>query len=726
MAAEGPVLVIAGPGSGKTRVLTHRIAYIIETKKAKPENILAVTFTNKAAQEMKNRVEALLGEINRENNASKKETAFPADDADINQTLNSIYEDTKKFPPGRSLSSEDCDEKTRNSLESLPTGQAGSDERPRRGGNFQFPVSSFYIPHSMFHFPTISTFHSLCVKILRREAEFIGYKKEFIIFDSDDQKSCVKKILKKLNLNDEQFNPKAILSEIGNAKNELITPESYGGMAESYFQQVSSKVYDLYQKELRQNNSLDFDDLIMQTIVLFLRRPEILEKYQDKFKYIMVDEYQDTNHAQYKLINLLSRKHKNIFVVGDDWQSIYRWRGADIRNILEFEKNYPGAKTILLEQNYRSTQEILDVSYSIISKNINRKEKKLWSEKKTSQPIIVYEAADEKGEAEFIVSQIAKMNSGENIKLGDMAILYRTNAQSRAVEETFLRYGVPYKIVGGLKFYARREIKDLIAYFRLIQNPDDLSSFERIANVPKRGLGKATLEKLIIIAREKKMDIINLILESEHKNIAKKRMADLVRFADLIKECRQKSSKMKISELLKYLLESIEYKEYIIDGTEEGDSRWENVRELFTALEKYEKFFAKEALKLFTEEVALATDLDNVDDNHDAATLMTLHSAKGLEYDAVFIIGLEEGLLPHSMSADNPADIEEERRLCYVGITRAKSKVYLLFARVRRIFGSSQANYPSRFISDIPKHLVDFQNQGYSYLRDEDDFIERD
>jgi len=711
MATEGPVLVIAGPGSGKTRVLTHRIVYIIETKKAKPENILAVTFTNKAAKEMKNRVEALLGEMNRENNTGKKETDFPADDASINQTLNSIYEDNKELENNSSL-------------------QRGENEITNNP-NYQYPApdiyySKFQIPNSKFNFPTISTFHSLCVKILRKKAEFIGYKKEFIIFDGDDQKSCVKKILKKLNLSDEQFNPKAILSEIGNAKNELITPEEYSGMAESYFQQVASKVYDLYQKELRQNNSLDFDDLIMQTIVLFLRRPEVLEKYQDKFKYIMVDEYQDTNHAQYKLINLLSRKHKNIFVVGDDWQSIYRWRGADIRNILEFEKNYPGAKTILLEQNYRSTQEILDVSYSIISKNINRKEKKLWSEKKASQPIIVYEAADEKGEAEFIVSQIAKMNSRENIKLRDIAILYRTNAQSRAVEETFLRYSVPYKIVGGVKFYARREIKDLIAYFRLIQNSDDLASFERIANVPRRGLGKTTLEKLTVIAREKDLDIIDLILESKHKNIAKKRMADLARFANLIKECRQKSSKVKIRELLKYLLESIEYKEYIVDGTEEGDDRWKNVQELFTALEKYEKFNAKEALKLFTEEVALATDLDNVDDNHDAVTLMTLHSAKGLEYDAVFIIGLEEGLLPHSMSADNPAEIEEERRLCYVGITRAKTKVHLLFARVRRIFGSSQANYPSRFISDIPKHLVDFQNQGYSYLRDEDDFVERD
>ncbi|MCK4892040.1 MAG: UvrD-helicase domain-containing protein, partial [Candidatus Pacebacteria bacterium] len=360
------------------------------------------------------------------------------------------------------------------------------------------------------------------------------------------------------------------------------------------------------------------------------------------FKYIMVDEYQDTNYAQYKLINLLSKKYKNIFVVGDDWQSIYKWRGADIRNILEFEKNYPGAKTVLLEQNYRSTQEILDASYSIISKNINRKEKNLFSSKKSDQPIIVYEAADEKGEAEFIVSEIAKLNVQKNVKLRDIAILYRTNAQSRSIEEMFIRYNVPYRIVGGIKFYMRKEVRNITAYFRFMQNPNDLLSFERIINIPRRGIGKTTFKKIVDAAKKEKINIIEAIVGLEHNNITKKRINSITDFANIIKECEKKMSEMKISQFLNFFLKSINYKEYIIDGTEEGKNRWENVQELFTAIEKYDKFPTKEAIKLFLEEVALATDLDNIDDNQDAATLMTLHSAKGLEYDAVFIIGLEE------------------------------------------------------------------------------------
>ncbi|MDF1498189.1 MAG: UvrD-helicase domain-containing protein [Patescibacteria group bacterium] len=661
LTTDGPVLVIAGPGSGKTRVLTHRIVHIISIEKTKPENILAVTFTNKAASEMKNRVTELINKMslldvfmgNRSKNYNSYVTSFPAD------------------------------------------------------------------------FPTICTFHSLCVKILRKDAQVIGYKNDFVIFDTDDQKALVKKIMKRLEISDDQFNPKAVLAEISNAKNELVTPQKYENIVNGYFQETVSKIYTEYQKELKQTSSFDFDDLIMQTIVLFLNHKDILEKYQNKFKYIMVDEYQDTNHAQYKLVNLLSSRHKNIFVVGDDWQSIYKWRGADIKNILEFEKNYPGAKTILLEQNYRSTQEILDVSYGIISKNINRKEKNLFSSKKSGQRVVVYEAADEKGEAEYIVTQIAKLNTQKNLKLKDIAILYRTNAQSRSIEETFLRYNVPYKIVGGIKFYMRKEIKDLIAYFRLIQNNGDVLSFERIINVPKRGIGKSTYEKIVNQARKNRKDIIETIINYDEKDITSKRMESLMLFADIIKKSKEKCKKMTIVQLLNYILKEINYENYIVDGTEEGDIRWENVKELFTAVEKYNKMKADEAINLFIEEVALATDLDNVDDNQDTVTLMTLHSAKGLEYDTVFIIGLEEGLLPHSMSIDNPVEMEEERRLCYVGITRAKNRVNLIFARVRRIFGSSQANYPSRFISDIPAHLVDMQNQGYSYLK-EDSFDEND
>ncbi|MCK5084542.1 MAG: UvrD-helicase domain-containing protein [Candidatus Pacebacteria bacterium] len=662
LTTEGPVLVIAGPGSGKTRVLTHRIVHIIASEKTKPENILAVTFTNKAAQEMKNRAVALLDRI---------------------------------------YSSSDKEMKDRKNLDSYSVSFA-------------------------LNFPTICTFHSLCVKILRKEAEIIGYKKDFIIFDGDDQKTLVKKVMKELQMNDEQSNPKAVLAEISNAKNELKTPQEYENIVEGFFQENVSKIYNLYQKELKESNSFDFDDLIMQTAALFLNHPKVLEKYQQKFKYIMADEYQDTNYAQYRLINLLSKKHKNIFVVGDDWQSIYKWRGADIKNILDFEKNYLGAKTILLEQNYRSTQEILDVSYGIISKNINRKEKKLFSSKGAGERIVVYEAANEKGEAEFIVSEIAKLNTQKNIKLKNIAVLYRTNAQSRSIEEAFLQYNVPYRIVGGIKFYMRKEIKNIIAYFRFIQNPNDFLSFERIINIPKRGIGKTTFEKVINVAKKERIGAVDAIINYDHKNITKKRMESLVEFTNIVKRCRKKMSEVKISQFLDFLLKAIDYKEYILDGTEEGEGRWENVQELFSAIEKYDKFSTEEAVKLFLEEVALATDLDNVDDDQETVTLMTLHSAKGLEYDTIFIIGLEEGLLPHSMSMENPAEMEEERRLCYVGITRAKNKVHLIFARVRRIFGSTQANYPSRFISDIPEHLVEHKYQGYSYLREEEDCVEVD
>ena len=653
---NGPVLVIAGPGSGKTRVLTHRVVYAIVEKNIPKESILAVTFTNKAAKEMKNRIVSLLG-----------------------------------------------------SMDAL-----GSDKKA-----FHKAINSYSTSFAT-DFPTISTFHSLCVKILRDEAEHIGYKRDFVIFDSDDQKSLIKKIMKELQIDTENFNPRTILAEISNAKNELRNPKTYEEMIDGYKEETVSKIYNIYQTRLKENNSMDFDDLIMQTSILFFTNPKVLEKYQDKFKYIMVDEYQDTNHAQYKLVNLLSKKHKNIFVVGDDWQSIYKWRGADIKNILEFEKSYAGAKTILLEQNYRSTQKILDASYSIIAKNINRKEKSLWSKKESGFPITVYEAANEKGEAEFIISEIAKANTKDNLRLNEIAILYRTNAQSRSIEEAFLQYSVPYRIVGGIKFYMRKEIKDIIAYFRLIQNPTDLMSFERVVNTPKRGLGKSTYEKIISESRNQGKGIVEIISNYNKGDISVKRLESLIGFSKIIENCKEKAKTMKIKELLEYLLTNINYELYIKDGTDEGESRWENVKELFTAVEKYDDFTAEKSLNLFLEEVALATDLDKVDEKQDAVTLMTLHSAKGLEYDTVFIIGLEEGLLPHAMSLSDEFEMEEERRLCYVGLTRAKNRAHLVFARVRRIFGSTQSNYPSRFISDIPAHLVDMQNQGYSYLDSEE------
>jgi len=661
IATDGPVLIIAGPGSGKTKVLTHRIAYIIGKGKINPTNILAVTFTNKAAQEMKNRVGALL-----------KET---------------VYANNPKIPPA-------------------PFEKEGV-------SNIQYPV--------------IGTFHNICVRILRQEAEAVGYKKSFVIYDGDDQISMIKKIMKELEVNSEQFNPRSILSHISNAKNELKDAESFSNIADGYFEEQVSIIYNVYQKKLKENNALDFDDLIMQTILLFLDKPDILRKYQDKFRYVMVDEYQDTNYAQYRLVDLLSKAHRNLCVVGDDWQSIYKWRGADIRNILDFEKNYSEAEVILLEQNYRSTQTILDASYQIISRNVNRKEKKLWSEKKVGEPIVIYEAADEKGEAEFIVAEIAKLTNeklgNKKINLKDIAILYRTNAQSRSIEEAFLKYNLPYKIVGGIKFYLRKEIKDIIAYLRLIQNSNDQISLERIINIPKRDLGQVTFKKVIAEIEKTEQNIIEALFNYNYENIPESKIKKIKNFAEIILKCQDKTNRVKISELLSYLLKSIAYEKHIKDGTDDGEKRWENVKELFSAVEKYDNLPAKESLPILLEEIALATDLDKMDDAQDTVTLMTLHSAKGLEFSAVFIIGMEEGLLPHSRSIQDPSEMEEERRLCYVGITRAKKKAYLIFARTRKIYGSTQANTPSRFISDIPENLAEFKRQKYNYLG-EDEVIE--
>jgi len=667
IATDGPVLIIAGPGSGKTKVLTHRIAYIIGKEKINPTNILAVTFTNKAAQEMKTRVGALL-----------KETVY-ADSPNI-------YE--------------------------------------KSADNFN---TEYPIPNTQY--PVIGTFHNICVRILRQEAEAVGYKKNFVIYDGDDQSSMIKKIMKELQISSEQFNSRAVLSHISNAKNELKDAESFSNIADGYFEEQVSIIYNVYQKKLKENNALDFDDLIMQTILLFLDKPEILRKYQNKFQYVMVDEYQDTNYAQYRLVDLLSKAHRNLCVVGDDWQSIYKWRGADIRNILDFEKNYSEAEVILLEQNYRSTQTILDASYQIISRNVNRKEKKLWSEKKVGEPIVIYEAADEKGEAEFIVAEIAKLTNeklgNEKINLKDIAILYRTNAQSRSVEEAFLKYKLPYKIVGGIKFYLRKEIKDVIAYLRLIQNPNDRASLERVVNIPKRDIGQVTFKKIITEIEKSNKNIIETLSNLECEGITKEKVNKIKNFAKIIKNCQDKINEIKISELLDYLIKNISYEKYIKDGTEEGERRWENVKELFSAVEKYDNFSAEKSLPILLEEIALATDLDHLNSSQDAVTLMTLHSAKGLEFSAVFIIGMEEGLLPHSRSIQDPSEMEEERRLCYVGITRAKKKAYLIFARTRKIYGSTQANMSSRFISDIPEDLAEFKRQEYSYL-DEDEVIEVD
>lgn len=656
---EGPVLIIAGPGSGKTKTLTHRIVYLIREKGVRPENILAVTFTNKAASEMRARVGALMDSSNK-------------------------------------------------------TGQ------PQ--GSFNDPFTSYFKNPAL---PLIGTFHSLCVRILREDAASLGLNRDFVIYDSDDQLGIVKGVMKDMNLSVEQMTPRSVHGAISDAKNKLQTPEQLMNMADSFFLESAAKVYAVYQKRLLECGALDFDDLIMQTTLLFTANPAVLGKYQDRFHFVMVDEYQDTNHAQYKLVDMLSKKHRNLCVVGDDWQSIYRWRGADIQNILDFEKNYPEAKTVLLEQNYRSTQNILDASYAVIAKNRNRKEKKLWTENKGGNQVTVYEAANEKGEAEFIIGEIAKLNRGigcgEKVNLNDVAILYRTNAQSRSIEEAFLQFQVPYKIVGGTKFYARREIKDVLAYLRFIQNPSDIASLERIINIPARKIGKATLDKVVKEMRNSGKDFVEAMTIYEGKELVKDKLAKLRAFADNLKDMHGQLTELTAEKFLEYVLEKIDYEGYIKDGTEEGESRWENVRELFSAMERYKDMPAEEGVRAFLEDVTLVSDVDDWDGTSEAVTLMTLHAAKGLEFAAVFMIGMEEGLLPHGRSLSDNSEMEEERRLCYVGMTRAKRYLFLTCARTRRIFGSVQSNSESRFIGDLPAQLVDRQSQAFSYL---DDFYE--
>lgn len=656
---EGPVLIIAGPGSGKTKTLTHRIVYLIREKGVRPENILAVTFTNKAASEMRSRVSSLL---------------------------------------------------------------AGSAADSQASSGFSAPFSQYFKNPSL---PLVGTFHSLCVRILREDAEGIGLKRDFVIYDSADQLGIVKKAMKELNLSTEQMNPRSVHSAISDAKNSLKTSEQMTNTADSFLAENVAKVYAIYQKRLTECGALDFDDLIMKTTLLFTKNQAVLSKYQDRFHFVMVDEYQDTNHAQYKLVDMLAEKHRNLCVVGDDWQSIYKWRGADIQNILDFEKNYPEAKTVLLEQNYRSTQNILDASYGVIVRNRNRKDKKLWTEKKGGEPIIVYEAANEKGEAEFIIGEIAKLNNGTNgrekVNLNDVAILYRTNAQSRSIEESFLQFQVPYKIVGGTKFYDRREVKDVLAYLRFVQNPSDVASLERIINIPARKIGKATLDKVLKEMRKNQMDFLQTILTYQGGELTKDKLIKLKAFAGMIVEMKKRMAEEDTGKFLEYMLEKIGYENYIKDGTEEGESRWENVRELFSAIEKYKEMPAEEGIRAFSEDVTLVSDVDGWEETTEAVTLMTLHAAKGLEFTAVFMVGMEEGLLPHGRTFSDESEMEEERRLCYVGMTRAKRYLFLTCARTRRIFGSVQSNSESRFINDIPQNLIEKQSQGYSYL---DDFYE--
>jgi DNA helicase-2/ATP-dependent DNA helicase PcrA len=661
---NGPVLVVAGPGSGKTKVLTHRVAYLIK-QGILPENILAVTFTNKAAGEMKERIRKLLK----------------------NQPpLNPLLK-TNRFAPLR------C-----NCFAIKKEGKKGVVPLSKEEQEVVLPSGI-----KKENNPNVGTFHSVCARILRHEAPKIGYKPDFVIYDDKESLSLIKKILEELEISPEKFKPSSIQDSISFAKNEFVSPDDYINEARGYWQETIAKIYPLYQEKLKKNNALDFDDLLVQSVLLFKNNPDTLEKYQNKWLYFLVDEYQDTNKAQYELIKLLSRKNKNIFVVGDFDQAVYAWRGADFRNILNFEKEYPDAKTIVLEENYRSTQNILTAAAQVIRKNRERKEKKLWTQNPKGAPIIIFSAKNEKEEGNFIAEEIRKKMRERDFSFSDFAVLYRTNAQSRVIEESFLNASIPYKIIGSVKFYDRREIKDLLAYLKIIQNPDDLISLERIINVPPRGIGKTTFHELQIANNSK---------PAKKKNI-------LENFNALLEDLRQKSKTLDIAGLLKLIIEKTDYRDYVLKQ-KDGETRWENIEELFSVARQFDGRKETESLKIFLEEVSLLQTSDEVETEKNLVNLMTLHCAKGLEFPVIFIAGCEEGIFPHSKSLIDKTQMEEERRLCYVGMTRAKETLYFLFADKRLLYGNIIANPSSRFLSDLPEELVEIRETGGGkYFNDE-------
>ncbi|KAF2425014.1 DNA helicase PcrA [Bacillus subtilis] len=629
---DGPLLLMAGAGSGKTRVLTHRIAYLMAEKHVAPWNILAITFTNKAAREMKERVESILG--------------------------------------------------------------PGADDI------------------------WISTFHSMCVRILRRDIDRIGINRNFSILDTADQLSVIKGILKERNLDPKKFDPRSILGTISSAKNELTEPEEFSKVAGGYYDQVVSDVYADYQKKLLKNQSLDFDDLIMTTIKLFDRVPEVLEFYQRKFQYIHVDEYQDTNRAQYMLVKQLAERFQNLCVVGDSDQSIYRWRGADITNILSFEKDYPNASVILLEQNYRSTKRILRAANEVIKNNSNRKPKNLWTENDEGIKISYYRGDNEFGEGQFVAGKIHQLHSSGKRKLSDIAILYRTNAQSRVIEETLLKAGLNYNIVGGTKFYDRKEIKDILAYLRLVSNPDDDISFTRIVNVPKRGVGATSLEKIASYAAINGLSFFQAIQQVDFIGVSAKAANALDSFRQMIENLTNMQDYLSITELTEEILDNTEYREMLkAEKSIEAQSRLENIDEFLSVTKNFEQKSEDKTLVAFLTDLALIADIDQLDQKEeesggkDAITLMTLHAAKGLEFPVVFLMGLEEGVFPHSRSLMEEAEMEEERRLAYVGITRAEQELYLTNAKMRTLFGRTNMNPESRFIAEIPDDLLENLNE---------------
>lgn len=671
LAGDGPILILAGAGSGKTTVMVNRISrliqfgnvynsdytpedltledirvmedmvqnsqndplddrikYLLEEKGVYPGSILAITFTNKAAKEMKERVMSLIGE-----------------------RASDIW---------------------------------------------------------------ISTFHSACVRILRRDIEKIGYSRNFVIYDDSDQKSIIKDCIKELEYNEKYFDVKSVKSHIGNLKDKLKKPEEYEKEVRGkYRDEQMAKLYKLYQQKLKQNNALDFDDIINMTVELFTLRPDILDYYQRKFKYIMVDEYQDTNYAQYMFVKLLSKKHRNICVVGDDDQSIYGWRGADIRNILDFEKDFENALTIKLEQNYRSTQVILDAANKVIGNNHSRKPKNLWTSKESGNKIRIYKAVDERDEAQFICRTIAQLREN-GYKNSDFAILYRMNAQSRVLEEALMQYAIPYRIYGGLRFYDRKEIKDIVSYLRLIVNPNDDVSLKRAINEPKRGIGQTTVANLEQTAIRHGDSMFGIILDAEkYRDDLSRATGKLKEFGSLMSNLIAMSQVMPVTEFIENLIEQIGYMDYIQKSKDEkGESRIENIKEFVSAASEFEKENPDAQLIDFLENIALVSDLDNLGEDDAAITLMTLHSAKGLEFPVVFMTGLEDGIFPSSRAIYEDGRLEEERRLCYVGITRAQKLLYISYALNRTLYGTFQSCIPSRFIDELPDDCIMFTLPG--------------
>jgi DNA helicase-2/ATP-dependent DNA helicase PcrA len=634
---DGPLLILAGPGSGKTRVIVHRVAYLLEVENVYPYNLLAVTFTNKAARELRERLDSLVG------------------------------------------------------------GQLA------RG-------------------LSVGTFHALCARWLRRDIKHLGRDPGFAIYDDNDQMDLVKQILQELEIDPKRTSPRSLLSAISHAKSELVDAEAFARTAQGQWQETVARVYTRYVDRLERNHALDFDDLLTMTVQLFREVPAVLAFYQRRFRYVMVDEFQDTNIAQYEIVKLLTKESRNLCVVGDEDQSIYSWRSADIRNILNFENDFPDLKVVVLEQNYRSTSTILQVARAVIATNKQRKEKNLWTHNDKGLPVVVHEAYNEQDEALYVLREIERQNKTQGLALNDFGILYRTNAQSRAIEDAFVRAGMPYRLVGGIRFYERKEVKDVLAYLRLVHNPFDAVSLQRVINLPPRGIGQKTVQELLRWSAAEDLSpyqALTRIATLRHDETSDPLAAQApfgvrVRelfgaFADILEPIRQDLADRSVLDTLDSILERSGYARFVQDGTEEGEERWSNVQELRNKAQNYDELSPENALSVFLEDVTLVQDVDQLDETgsaRDAVTLITLHAAKGLEFPYVFLVGIEEGVLPHQRSIDDPRQLEEERRLFYVGITRAMRGLYLVRAFRRTMYGSSSANTPSRFLLDVPATLA--------------------